>query len=103
MPRTYSALLLASVMALSAALAGLAPTVAHAEDDDGACTAKTFNFKKVEAACKSGGRAAVKDLMKAATKKAKEAGTKIKCKDCHESLKTYDLKDNAVKDLKPWI
>lgn len=101
MSRKFSSLVLASVMAGSASLAALSPSVARAGDD--ACTTKKFHYKKVEEACKSGGRKAAKEVMKAAVKKAKAAGEKIKCKDCHESMKTYELKDNAVDDLKPWI
>ena len=45
----------------------------------------------------------MKPLMKAALKKAKADGKDWKCKHCHNDLKKYDLTDDAVKDLKPYI
>jgi hypothetical protein len=101
MKRTLSTLILTSAVAASGAVAALSPTLAHAGDD--ACTAKKFHYDKVRKACEEGGRKAAKDLMKAAVKKAKDAGKDIKCKSCHEDTKTFELKDNAVEDLKPWI
>lgn len=76
-------------------------SVAHADDDP--CTASSFAVAKVEQACRSGGRAAAKTLMKAAVSKAKEAGESINCKSCHSDLKTYALTPNAVADLKKWM
>jgi hypothetical protein len=99
--RSISPFVLVSFMAGAGALAFVPPSVARADGE--ACTAKKFEFKKVEDACKKGGRDAVKELMKAAVKKAKDAGKDVKCKNCHEDLKAYDLKSNAVDDLKPWI
>ena len=101
-PRTPTVALL-SGMALAAALGALLPSSAHAGDGDGACAATKFNFPAVEKACKDGGRKAVKTLMKASVKKAKAAGKDVKCTSCHEDLKGYKLKDNAVADLKPYI
>ena len=75
-----------------------------AQADDDACTAKSFKLKEVEKVCKDGGRKAAKKMMQAAVKKAKEAGEKMNGKSCHNDIKEkFDLKANAVKDLKPWI
>jgi len=96
-------LALLSGMALAAALGVFSPSAAHAGDGDGACAATKFNFPAVEKACKEGGRKAAKDLMKAAVKKAKADGKDVKCTSCHQDMKGYKLKDNAVADLKPYI
>lgn len=99
--RGLSPLVLATALGAAGALGAFTPSVAHAGDD--ACTTKKFHFKKVEEACKEGGRKAAKKLMKSVVKKARGEGTKLKCKSCHESTKTFELKDNAVEDLKKWI
>jgi chorismate synthase len=99
MPR-LSTFFLVTVLGGAALVGAFRPSTAQADD---ACTTKAFKFKQVEQACKSGGRAAAKDLMKAAVKKAKASGEDINCKSCHQDLKTYELKDNAAKDLKRWI
>lgn len=103
-PFTY---ILFAALSLGAAGAVLHPAPAYADDDEGddsgACTAKKFNYPAVEKACKAGGRKEVKKLMKEAIKKAKADGKKWKCKSCHNDLKKYDLTDDAVKDLKPYI
>lgn len=70
------------------------------------CVGTSFKIAKVGAACESGGQAAVKKMMKAAVKKAKAAGVTegMKCKDCHTSLKTYELKgDDPVGAIKKWL
>ena len=73
-------------------------------DDLKPCTAKTFKVKQVEAACRSGGLAAAKKMMKAATKKAKAAGEDMKCKTCHTELKTFALTGpDTVASLKKWL
>ena len=99
--------ILFAALSLGAAAAVFTPSTAHAGDDEGdasgACTAKKFHYPAVEKACKAGGRKEVKKLMKTAIKKAKADGKKWKCKSCHEDLKKYDLTDDAVKDLKPYI
>ena len=41
--------------------------------------------------------------MKGAVKKAKADGKDVKCTSCHEDMKNFKLKDNAVNDLKPYI
>ena len=98
--RSLSPAFLAAAVALAAGLGFVAPQAAEAGD---ACTTKDFQFPAVKKACESGGRKAAKDLMKQAVKKAKAAGKDMKCKSCHEDMKSYKLKDNAAKDLKPWI
>lgn len=88
--------------AIAAGVVGLSyGSVAHADDDP--CTATKFSIAKVEQACKSGGRAGAKKVMKAAVKKAKEAGEKMNCKSCHQDLKAFALTSNAVADLKKWM
>jgi hypothetical protein len=104
--RSFFNIVLAAALALGAGAALLHTTPAYADDDgddSGACTAKKFNYPAVEKACKDGGRKAAKKLMKDTLKKAKADGKDWKCKSCHKDLKAYDLTDNAVKDLKPYI
>jgi hypothetical protein len=73
-------------------------------DDPKPCSAKSFKIAQVEAACKSGGQAAAKKMMKKATDKAKAAGTDINCKTCHVDLKAFALKGkDPVGDLKKWL
>lgn len=87
------------IFAFAGALTGLVASPAQADDD--ACTARSFKVKKVEDACKKGGRTAAKAVMKAAVKKAKANGEKVNCKTCHTDIKTtFALTDNAVDDLK---
>lgn len=96
--------ILTSVFAFSTiALGGafLGSSTAHADGED-ACTTKSFKVKKVEAACKKGGRKEAKALMKKVVKEQKAAGNDINCKSCHKSLKTFDLTDNAVADFKKY-
>ena len=64
------------------------------------CTTKKFATKEVEAACKKGGVKEAKKIMKAVVKKSKAAGEGLKCKDCHTSVKTFELKPDAVEKLK---
>ena len=71
--------------------------------DPNACTTQKFQVPAVKKACAEGGRKAAKALMKQAVKKAKAAGQKVNCKSCHTSLKTFELKPNAVADLKKWL
>jgi hypothetical protein len=100
-PSRLSSLVLAAAVTVGAAAGMLSPSVAHAGDD--ACQTTKFHYPAVEKACKEGGRKAAKEVMKGAVKKAKAAGTDLKCTSCHEDMKDFHLKDNAVKDLKPWI
>lgn len=68
-----------------------------------ACTTKNFHYTQIGSACRSGGRKKVKDIMKGAVKKAKAAGTDLKCTSCHEDTSNFHLKSNAVSDLKQWL
>lgn len=70
---------------------------------DDPCETKTFHYGAVKAACHSGGRQAAKGVMKGVVKKAKEAGQDLKCTSCHEDMKSFHLKSNAVSDLKQWL
>lgn len=99
--RTVPTLVLLSAVLGAAAFGIVSPSVARAADE--ACTTTKFNYPAVKKACAEGGRAAAKKLMKAAVGKAKAAGNDVKCTSCHEDTKEFKLKDNAVKDLKPWI
>ncbi|HTM46114.1 MAG TPA: hypothetical protein VL137_14235 [Polyangiaceae bacterium] len=105
--RSFYNVVLAAALALGAGAALLHTAPAYAADDEGsdsgACTAKKFNYPSVEKACKDGGRKAAKKLMKEASKKYKADGKDWKCNHCHKDLKAYELTDNAVKDLKPYI
>lgn len=84
--------------------AGLGAGTAQAGDDEvKPCTAKKFEFAKVEAACKKGGVKEAKKIMKVAVKKMKADGKDVNCKSCHNDLKKYDLKDNANADLKGYL
>jgi cytochrome c len=99
--RSVPTLVLLSTVVAAAAFGVASPSNARAADE--ACTTTKFHYPAVEKACKDGGRKAAKELMKAAVKKQKAAGNDVKCTSCHEDTKDFKLKDNAVKDLKPWI
>jgi hypothetical protein len=73
-------------------------------DEEAPCKSKKFEFKKVEAACKSGGEKAAKTLMKSMVKKAKAGGKDWKCTECHPKANETDkLKPGASDKLKEWI
>jgi hypothetical protein len=76
---------------------------AEAPAPDDACQTKHFHYTQVASACKSGGRKPVKAIMKGVIKKAKAAGTDLQCTSCHEDMKDFHLKSNAVGDLKNWL
>jgi hypothetical protein len=97
--------ILSSALAFTAiALGGMFVGVSSAQaDGDKPCAAKKFQVSQVEKACKDGGQTAAKALMKKVVKAQKAAGNDINCKSCHTSLKTFELKDNAVKDLKKYL
>lgn len=99
--RAFSAGLMFSALAVGGLALGHATTAsAEPEEAPKKCTAKKFEFKEVEEACKKNGQAGAKKLMKGLVKKAKAAGEKIKCKGCHEDMKTYKSKKNASADFK---
>ena len=105
--RSIFSYLLVAAVSLGATAAVFHPSSAYAGeeegDDKGACTTKKFNYPQVEKACKAGGRKEAKKVMQAAKKKYKADGKDWKCNHCHKDLKAYELTDNAVKDLKPYI
>lgn len=67
------------------------------------CRAKVFTFEEVRQVCATGGKLAAKRWMKRISKKAKKAGTRLKCTSCHTSLKSFGLTPNAVKQLRDWM
>ena len=67
------------------------------------CTATKFAVPAVEAACKAGGQAEAKKVMKQAVDKAKATGAAVNCKSCHTDLTTFALSANATTDLKKWL
>ena len=88
---------LAAAVTLGAGAALMAPTDALAGDKP--CTTKKFNYPEVEKACKDG-QGGAKKYMKEVQKAAKKNGKDSDCKDCHKDQKSFELKDNAVKDFK---
>ena len=58
---------------------------------------------KVKAACKKGGKKAVKKLMKDVVKKSRKAGDAKTCLDCHKDLKSFARTKNADADLKKFL
>jgi hypothetical protein len=87
---------------VQAAAEGTAAPAAGPGTDD-PCQTKKFHYSQVASACKSGGRKSAKVVMKGAVTKAKAAGTDLKCTSCHEDMKDFHLKSNAVGDLKNWL
>jgi hypothetical protein len=92
------------ILPLSLAFVGLGLGLAQAGDEAKPCRATTFKIPAVKSACEAGGQKAVQKLMKAAVDKAKAAGTAMKCLDCHNDLKAYELKgSDPVGQIKPWL
>jgi len=83
--------------------ASATPASADSNPVADACTTKNFHYTLIGNACHTGGRKAAKEIMKGAVKKAKAAGTDLKCTSCHEDTSTFHLKSNAVSDLKQWL
>lgn len=92
-----------TVLAVAFAVSGLGMSTVVRADGSDPCTTTSFKISKVDKACKTGGRPAAKKLMKDAVKKAKAAGESINCKTCHEDLKSFALKGDAVANLKKWL
>ncbi len=101
--RLSTTILAFCAVALGGMVLGVNSAHAEGEDEPAACTTKKFEFAEVEAACKKDGRKGAKAMMKKVVKAQKAAGNDIKCKACHKSMKTYDLTDNAVADLKKYL
>jgi hypothetical protein len=72
-------------------------------DDPKPCRASTFAFPAVESACKSGGQAAAKAVMKKAVDKGKAAGEAVNFKSCHTDLTSFALTPDAGTLLKKWL
>jgi hypothetical protein len=66
------------------------------------CTVATQGNSPVAEACRHGGRAEAKKVMKAAVRAAKEKGGKFDCDDCHKNIENGDfqLKPNAQENFK---
>jgi hypothetical protein len=58
---------------------------------DGKCKVATTGDSPVAKACKDGGIKAAKATMKDMVKKAKAAGVKMDCDDCHKDDTSYEL------------
>ncbi len=71
--------------------------VAWAKDKP--CQVATEGNSPIAQACAAGGRDAAKDKMKQLVKDANKNGGDFKCGRCHESTKTFELKDNAPEDF----
>jgi hypothetical protein len=67
------------------------------------CQSKTLTLEPVITACRQGGRNAAKQVMKGAVAKARAAGTTLGCPSCHVDMNRYELKPNALTDLKRWL
>ena len=94
-------------VAVLGVFAGSSSAKAQPEADpvDISCKKTKFKIDEVKALCedKTKGRPAVKKMMKKLVKEQKAKGEKVNCKSCHKNTKTYDLKPNAVKDLRKWL
>ncbi len=95
--RSITTTALVAAMSIGAGAAVMAPSTATAGDCSGKATTA-----QIKAACKKGGVKEAKSVMKAAVKKAKDAGKDWKCKTCHEDQKTYAVKKDAP-DIKPYL
>jgi hypothetical protein len=90
------ALLLGLAGVLTAAT--LAPSEAIAAKP---CQRASFDTKLVEAACKKGGQAEAKDVMKKWVRDAKKRDAKLDCKSCHTKLApSYDLKPDGLEKFR---
>ena len=72
-------------------------------NDSNPCVTKKFHYEQIEKICNEGGQKAAREFMKSVVKKAKSSGKHVTCTSCHENTKNYDLKDNAVNDLKSFL
>jgi hypothetical protein len=75
----------------------LGASIAFAKDKP--CQVATEGNSPIAQACAEGGRDAAKHKMKELVKAANKNGGDFKCGRCHESTKTFELKDNAPDDL----
>jgi len=89
-----------------AAHAEAAPAAAPADTGytgEDACTTKNFHYGAIKAACHTGGRKAAKGVMKGVVQKARTGGADLQCTSCHVDTSSFQLKPNAVGDLKKWL
>jgi hypothetical protein len=94
----------ASKGAKAAPEAHAAPTgAAAAYSGPDPCETRDFHYPALANACREGGRKAAKGVMAGVVKKAKAAGEDLKCTSCHEDMKSFHVKPNAVADLKKWL
>jgi hypothetical protein len=92
--------LLALVLGFAATIAGVsyAPSDAVAAK---ACARTTFETKLVGDACKKGGQAEAKKVMKKWLKDAKKKEKALDCKSCHTKLAPkYELKEDGLAHFK---
>jgi hypothetical protein len=81
---------------LMVALGGTLALVGAGQAADGApCTIATMGDSPVAKACADGGIPKAKAAMKAMATKARKAGTKYQCDDCHKDDVKYDLTADA--------
>jgi hypothetical protein len=88
------------VLSIAAVLTAItvAPTEAIAAK---ACKRTTFETKLVADACKKGGQAEAKKVMKTWLKAAKKKDAKLECGSCHSKLApTYALKPDGLQKYK---
>ena len=103
MPSSLRCVAFFSVFSLVAAagwLSGSNSAIAGEDEPNKPCTATKFETKEVQAACEQGGQKAAKDLMKKVVAHSKEAGKPVKCKGCHENMKTYEFTAKALTEFK---
>ncbi|MEA2700653.1 MAG: hypothetical protein QOI66_4924 [Myxococcales bacterium] len=73
--------------------------VAAAGEDDGPCKIATIGRGPVGEACRTGGRAGAKKLMKGLVSESKRRGAKFACDSCHQDLDSYALMTGAQENL----
>jgi hypothetical protein len=80
-----------------------APAADTGYTGEDACTTKNFHYGAIKAACHTGGRKAAKGVMKGVVQKARTGGADLQCTSCHVDMSSFQLKPNAVGDLKKWL
>jgi hypothetical protein len=93
------ALFLISVITLGAALVSVRGRAA----DGAPCTIATKGQSPVAKACAEGGIPKAKLVMKELAKKARAAGTKLQCDDCHKDDVKYELTADARDKFKKLV
>jgi hypothetical protein len=80
---------------LMVAMGGILALAGAGRADDTPCTIATKGDSPVAKACREGGLFKAKTAMKAMAAKARKAGTKFQCDDCHKDDQKYDLTADA--------